>query len=96
MTVSTQQCLSQLRRELERRSGTILKAASLSKIRFPHPTDDYLEVQVWWGKDPFETHTERFHYGDLYRDGPLGPQLKRRPCNITRCLIQNILIRRGV
>src|ERR1044071_7500474 len=104
MSVSTQE-LARLKRELERRSKTIVKSASLSKLQFRQTTDGALEVQGWWRKpgtwpswsaESFETYTHRFESGQLFRDGPLGPQLTRRPCNITRCLIQQFLNARGI
>jgi hypothetical protein len=83
-----------LKRELEMRKDRIIKGALLLTVSFgPVQAQSFSAEFIWRGGKLSKT----FAYREYFRQGRQGrPVLTKKPCQISREIIGEILSRRGV
>lgn len=83
-----------LRKELAHRESLIKRGAYLMKIALEPVQGQSFTAQFWWrGGDMRKTFTYKDYFG---YSGTQRPTLLKRPCQIARELVQEILARRGI
>ena len=83
-----------LRNELAHRESLIKRGAYLMKIALGPVQGQSFTAQFWWrGGDMSKTFTYKEYFG---YSGTQPPTLLKRPCQIARDVISEILTRRGI